>query len=83
MRTLLAVLLYPLVKVLELLEPLVRWVLYGFAVLGSLSAALLHFSGHHQVRLWPVFVTSIVCVLAVALYRALHRLLCGIGFPDR
>ena len=67
---------WPVFLALCALEPLVRGILYGFALLGMLAALFLRYVGHRaDVPLVTVLTISLGCVAAVAFYRWLLRLL--------
>jgi hypothetical protein len=76
LRLLWALIRWPLVLVLAVVEPFVRGVLYAFSILGVLSALFLRYVGHRpDVPLFTVFAVSLACVAAAAFYRGLLRLL--------
>jgi hypothetical protein len=71
-----AVVSWPVLLALRALEPLVRGILYSFALLGMLAALFLRYVGHRaDVPLVTVLTISLGCAATVALYRWLLRLL--------
>lgn len=69
---------WPIVVVLALLEPFVRGILYGFALLGALAALFLRFVGNRpDVPLMMVFAVCIGCLIAAGLYSGLRRFIAG------
>lgn len=66
----------PLLALLVILEPLVRFVLSGTALLGVLMALLLEFSGAApKFPFWGMMTFSLGCFFALALYYVLLRAL--------
>jgi small-conductance mechanosensitive channel len=66
----------PLLSVLVILEPIVRIVLSGVAVMGLLTAFVFKFSGAApHFPFWLVVAISIGCVLMLATYYWIVRLL--------
>lgn len=64
----------PVLLVLAALEPFVRGILHGFALLGALAALFLRYASHRaDVPLFTVFTISLACVIAAGLYRGLVR----------
>ena len=60
---------WPIVVLLALLEPFVRGILYGFALLGALAALFLRFVGNRaDVPLFTVFAVCIGCLVAAGIY---------------
>jgi hypothetical protein len=73
-----ALISWPIVVLLALLDPFVRGILYGFALLGALAALFLRFVGHRtDVPLFTVFAVCIGCLIAAGLYSGLLRFLGG------
>jgi hypothetical protein len=73
-----AVVSWPIVVFLALLEPFVRGILYGFALLGALAALFLRFVGNRaDVPVFTVFAVCIGCMIAAGVYRGLLRFLAG------
>jgi|ERR1700733_806533 len=73
-----ALISWPIVVLLALLEPFVRGILYGFALLGALAALFLRFVGNRaDVPLFTVFAVCIGCLVAAGLYSGLLRFLAG------
>jgi hypothetical protein len=67
---------WPVALALCAIEPLVRGILYCFALFGMLAALFLRYVGHRDnVPLVTVLAISLGCVAAVAFYRGLLRLL--------
>ena len=76
LRLLWALIRWPLVLLLAVLEPFVRGILYAFAILEALAALFLRYVGNRpDVPLFTVFAVSLGCLAAVAVYRGLLRLL--------
>lgn len=66
----------PLVLILAFLEPFVRLVLMGMAVLGVLTAIMYRASGvAPHFPFWPMLGMSFGCVLLLAIYHAILRFL--------
>jgi hypothetical protein len=79
-----ALISWPIVVLLALLEPFVRGILYGFALLGALAALFLRFVGNRtDVPLFTVFAVCIGCLVAAGLYSGLLRFLAGTHDPPR
>jgi hypothetical protein len=75
---------WPIVVLLALLEPFVRGILYGFALLGALAALFLRFVGNRtDLPLFTVFAVCIGCLTAAGLYSGLLRFLAGTHDPPR
>jgi hypothetical protein len=67
---------WPVFLALSAVEPLVRGILYSFALLGLLAALFLRYVGHRaDVPLVTVLTISLGCAAVVAFYRWLLRLL--------
>jgi hypothetical protein len=65
----------PIVLFLIILEPFVRLVLGGAAVLGVLSAIVFEASAVPNTHFWFIISMSFGCLLVLALYHGLIRLL--------
>ena len=79
-----ALISWPIIVLLALLEPFVRATLCGFALLGALAALFLRFVGHRaDVPLFTVFAVCGGCLLAAGLYSGLLRFLAGTHDPPR
>lgn len=66
----------PVLALLVIVEPIARFVLSGLALLGVLTACLFEFSGAApNFPFWQTIGISVGCVLALAAYYLLLRLL--------
>lgn len=66
---------WPVAALLIVLEPVVRFVLCGFALLGTLTALLLRFTvDRAQFPFWSTLAVSVSCVGLLILYYAVIRL---------
>ena len=79
-----ALISWPIIVLLALLEPFVRAILCGFALLGALAALFLRFVGQRtDVPLFTVFVVCSGCLVVAGLYSGLLRFLAGTHDPPR
>ena len=67
----------PLLAFLVILEPLVRFLLSALALLITLTALLWAFAEPARFPFWTVLAGSLACVLVLALYHSLMRVLSG------
>jgi hypothetical protein len=66
---------WPVLALLIVLEPVVRFVLCGFALLGTLTALMLRFTvDRTQFPFWGTLAVSVSCVGILILYYAVIRL---------
>jgi hypothetical protein len=79
-----ALISWPIIVLMALFEPLVRAILYGFALLGAFAAFFLRFFGNRtDVPLFTVFTVCIGCLVAAGLYGWLLRFLAGTNDAPR
>ena len=72
----------PLLAFLVILEPIVCFLLSALALLITLTALFWAFAQPARFPFWTVLAGSLACVLALALYHSLMRVLSG-GAPFR
>lgn len=68
---------FPVVAFMSILEPIVRGILAGFALLVTLTAFFLRFAAPPglSIPFWTMLATAIGCIALLAVYHAILRVL--------